>query len=127
MRVLGVVNNHGATETVAVLCRQVAVVPERAGLVIGGEFVRERVASGDRALVDEGTAVSPVGGALEHAVPVLKEDDRSQLLATMVQATRKWLTMVVAVNIVSLVRLSMTLSWKVSPCARREHERRASS
>ena len=71
MRVIGVVDDEGATKTVAVLSRQVAVVPERAGLVRRGEVVEEGVAGRDRALVDERGTVGPVGTLLEETVPVL--------------------------------------------------------
>ena len=72
VRVIGVVDNKGAAEAVAVLRRQVAVVPERTRLVGGGKVIQERVAGGDRALVDEGGTVGPVGALLEEAVPVLQ-------------------------------------------------------
>ena len=71
MRVIGVVDDEGATKTVAVLSRQVAVVPESAGLVGCGEVVQERIVLRDRTLVDESRAVSVVRPLLEEPVPVL--------------------------------------------------------
>ena len=43
------------------------------GLARDLEVVQEGVATGDRALVDEGNAVRPVRALLEEAVPVLEE------------------------------------------------------
>ena len=74
VRVLRIVDNHRTTQTVTVLRGQVAVVPECAGLVGGGEVVEERVARGDGALVDKGGAISPVCALLEETVPVLSKE-----------------------------------------------------
>ena len=52
--------------------------PALTSLVLSVEVVQERVARDDRALVDEGGAISPVGVLLEHAVPVL----HNRVLAT---------------------------------------------
>ena len=95
VRILGVVNDHGAAKTVAVLGGKVAVVPEctcgkggpvgterhgklhkrsRTSLVESSEVVQERVPRRDRALIHEGRAICPVRALLEEAVPVLKDD-----------------------------------------------------
>ena len=71
VRVIGVVDYKRTTEAVAVLRRNVRVVPVRASLVRGVEVVQERVASGNRALVDESGTIGPVGVLLEQAVPML--------------------------------------------------------
>ena len=63
--VLGVVDHHRAAQAIAVLRRNVRVVPVRAGLVGGSEVVEEGVASGDGALVDKRCTVGPVGVLLE--------------------------------------------------------------
>ena len=47
------------------------MVPVRSGLVGSGEVVKEGVASGDGALIDESGAISPVGVLLEQTVPML--------------------------------------------------------
>lgn len=72
MGVVRVVDNEGATETVAVLGRQVAVVPESTRLAGGSEVVEEGVAGRNGALVYERGTVGPVGAGLEETVPVLK-------------------------------------------------------
>ena len=72
VRVVRVVDDHRTTETIAVLSRQVAVVPESARLAGSREIIKEGVPGRDGALVHERGAVSPVGTGLEQAVPVLK-------------------------------------------------------
>ena len=93
MRIVGVVHNESTTETIAVLGRQVTVVPERPCMASGvstcetatqskpctcltgnGEVVEEGVTSGNGALVHKGRTVGPVCALLEEAVPVLKYD-----------------------------------------------------
>ena len=77
MGIIWVVHHERATETVAVLCRQMAVVPEGAGLTSRGEIVQERVARGDRALVNHRRAISIVGALLEQSMPMLQKQDIS--------------------------------------------------
>ena len=108
VRVVGVVHDHRSAETIAVLSRQVAVVPEGAGLVRRREVVEEGVVLRDGALVHKRGTVRPVRALLEETVPVLVEKRRALALVHDKGFHRR--TMVVAVNIVSLVRLSMTLS-----------------
>ena len=72
MRVVRIIDDHRTTETIAVLGRQVAVVPESTSLVGGGEVVEEGVARRNGTLVDERRTVGPVGALLEEAVPVLQ-------------------------------------------------------
>ena len=72
VRIIGVVDNHCTTETVAVLSCEMAVVPVRAGLVGDVEVVQERVPCRDGALVHKGSPVGPVGAFLEETVPVLE-------------------------------------------------------
>ena len=74
VRVLGVVDHHRSTQTIAVLCRNVRMVPVRARLIGSGEFVEEGVAGGDGALIDESSAIGPVGVLLEQTVPMLREN-----------------------------------------------------
>ena len=71
MGVVWIVHHHSSAQPVAVLCRQVAVVPERARLIGSGEVVQERIAGSDRALVDKGSAIRPVRTMLEEPVPML--------------------------------------------------------
>ena len=71
MRVVRVIDDHRTTETVAILGRQMTVVPERARLIRDGEVVEERVPRSDRALVHECGSVRPVRALLIDAVPVL--------------------------------------------------------
>ena len=78
MRVSIIVNDHGTAQTIAVLSRQMAVVPEGASLTWRVEVVQERVPGRDRALVNERRSVSPVGAFLEEAVPVLRNRLRSE-------------------------------------------------
>ena len=92
MRVARVVNNERSSETIAILGRQVGVVPESTyapaivrirlplmnilckltSLICRVEVVQEGVSSCDWALVDHGRAIGPVGSLLEETVPVLK-------------------------------------------------------
>ena len=69
-------------------------------------------------MVNERRSVSPVGAFLEEAVPVLRREQRQRRHS---YSTALMLTMVVAVNMVSLVRLSMTLSWKLFVHGRHRH------
>ena len=91
MRVIGIVDNNGAPQAVAVLRRQMAMVPEGAcrtykklgsghhnastnsltGLIGDLEVVQKRVPAGNRTLVDEGRTVGPIRALLEEAVPML--------------------------------------------------------
>ena len=71
IRVLWVVDDERATETVTVLRHVVAVVPERARLADGREVVQERVERLDGTLRDERGAVRPRRSVLEDSVPVL--------------------------------------------------------
>lgn len=69
--VVRVIDNEWASKTVAVLSGQVAMIPESTGLVHCGEVIEERIARGNRTLVDKGRTVSPVGTLLEEAMPML--------------------------------------------------------
>lgn len=71
--VFWVINDQRATQTIAVLSGQMAVIPEGTRLVGHLEVVEERISSSDGALVNEGGAVCPVAATLEETVPVLKE------------------------------------------------------
>ena len=71
--IVRIVYNECTTKSVAVLSRQVTVIPEGTGLVSDGEVVQERVPSDNRALGYEGRAISPCGPLLEESVPVLEE------------------------------------------------------
>ena len=82
VRIIGVVDNHCTTETVAVLSCEMAVVPVGARLVGNVEVVQERIAGSDGALVDKRGAVGPVGARLEQAMPVLFETLESETLVT---------------------------------------------
>ncbi len=72
VRIVRVVHNERTTETVTVLCRQVAVVPESTSLVRRGEVIQERVALRDGALVHHSRTIGPVGPLLEQTMPVLE-------------------------------------------------------
>ena len=71
MRVVRIIDDHRTTETIAVLGRQVTVVPERARLIGDGEVVEERVPRSNRALIHESRSVRPVCPFLVDAVPKL--------------------------------------------------------
>ena len=71
MRVIWVVYDHRPPETIAVLGRQVTVIPEGTSLVGRGKIVQERVVDGDGALSDHGHTIIVVRALLEEAVPVL--------------------------------------------------------
>ena len=72
MRVVWVVDNHGAAEPVAVLGRQMTVIPEGSRLVGSGEIVEEGISCGDGALVHKCWTIRPVGAFLEEPMPVLQ-------------------------------------------------------
>ena len=71
MRIIGVVDNESTTEAVAVLGRQMAMVPESTSLVRRREVVQERVVSRNGALGDHGHTVGIVGTFLEESMPML--------------------------------------------------------
>ena len=71
VRIIRIVDDHGPAKAVAILGRQMAVVPERARLVETGELILERVAGGDRTLVHHGSAILPVGTGLIDSVEML--------------------------------------------------------
>ena len=71
MGVVRVIDDHRTTETIAVLGRQVTVVPERACLVGDGKVVQERVPRSNWALVHERRSVRPVCPFLVDPVPML--------------------------------------------------------
>jgi hypothetical protein len=111
MRVIGVVDHKGATETIAVLGRQVRVVPERASLIRNIKVVQELVAGGDRALVNECRTIGPIGALLEETMPVLlQHSENIDRICTITQ-----LTMEVDFNIVVSVSWLLTLIWKFAP------------
>jgi hypothetical protein len=93
-----------------------AVVPERARLVVCRERVKERVARGNGALRHERYAVRPAVVGLEEAVPML-ESMGEQISKN--RSTEEH-TMLVLSNIVSFVSESMTLRLNSSPCAKRK-------
>ena len=59
MRVIGVVDDEGATKTVAVLCRMVTVVPECTRLVGHIKLIVEGVPRRDRTLSHRVSPISP--------------------------------------------------------------------
>ena len=71
MRVVRVVHNKRTTEPVAVLSRQMTVVPEGTCLVGDIEVVQEGVPRGDGTLCDEGGAVCPRRALLKETMPML--------------------------------------------------------
>ena len=74
MRVIRVIHDYGAPQAITILSGQVAMVPERAGLIGSRKCIREGVVGGDGALVDERGAICPVGAGLEQSVPMLRGD-----------------------------------------------------
>ena len=73
MWIVRIVYNECTTKSVAVLSRQVTVIPEGTGLVSDGEVIQERVSSDNRALGYEGRTISPCRPSLEETVPMLNE------------------------------------------------------
>lgn len=71
MRIMRIVDNEGPAQTIAVLSRQMAVIPEGAGLIWYIKVVKERVFTGDGALRDECGTISPVSSLLEEPMPML--------------------------------------------------------
>ena len=111
MWIVRIVYNECTTKSVAVLSRQVTVIPEGTGLVSNGEVIQERVTSDNRALGYEGGAISPCGPLLEESVPMLGEINEQ----TRVRKRGDAFTIDVWVSILSSVSSSMTLIWKLSP------------
>ena len=72
MWIVRIVYDECTTKSVAVLSRQVTVVPESASLARSREVVEEGVACRDRALAHHGWTISPVGALLEKTMPVLQ-------------------------------------------------------
>ena len=71
MGVVRVIDDHRTTETVAVLGRQMTVVPEGTCLIGDVEVVQEGVPRGDGTLCDEGRAVCPRRALLKETMPML--------------------------------------------------------
>jgi len=70
VRVVGVVDDQCATETIAVLGGVVGVIPERASLLVEGEGVEESRVGGNWALGNKSGTVVTVGPVLEETMPV---------------------------------------------------------
>jgi len=69
-RVVGVVDDQCATETITVLGGVVGVVPERASLLVEGEGVEESRVGGNWALGNKSRAIVTICPVLEETVPV---------------------------------------------------------
>jgi hypothetical protein len=76
----GKFTNKWTAETIAVLRRQMRVVPIRASLIRNLEVVQEGVTGGDRTLSDERRSVGPVSVLLEKTVPVLISRHRFSII-----------------------------------------------
>jgi hypothetical protein len=108
MRIVRIVHNKRAPQAIAVLCGNVGVVPERAGLIWYSEIVHKLLALRDGTLCHEGGAVCPVGRLLEYTVPML-EKKVAALIARLHDRIQR-LTIVVSVSITRSVKLLITLS-----------------
>jgi hypothetical protein len=71
MRVVIVINHHGASESIAVLCSEVRVVPERSSVISRAKGVPEGVVRRNGTLTDALSAICPSGTFLEDTVPML--------------------------------------------------------
>ena len=64
---------QNSPESIAVLRRQMAMVPEGTSLVRNVEVVQEKIPWRDRTLCNKRRAIGPIGTLLEESVPVLEE------------------------------------------------------
>ena len=74
MRIIRVVNDQRATESIAILQLVMRVVPIGARLILSVESILKALARLNRTLSNERNAVGPVGSVLEDSVPMLKTE-----------------------------------------------------
>ena len=71
VRVFWVVYDECTSQTIAILGRQVAMVPEGTGLIRNVKVVKERIVRNNRTLIDKGWTVGPICPCLEETMPML--------------------------------------------------------